>query len=161
MGMRWHTNFEWKLAGLLFLAVAAAAQVTVGDNLNLNLSGDLSFGFSGSYGENALSSHGLNIGGQGQFGGFYYNPNFLSFNVQPYYNRSQNNSSSQSISDSSGFRSQVNLFQGSHFPGSVAFDKTFDSSGQFGFPGIAGFTSHGGGRSFGITWNALLPHSPR
>ncbi|MBZ5573040.1 MAG: hypothetical protein LAO09_14305 [Acidobacteriia bacterium] len=158
--MRWHTNFEWKLAGLLFLAVAAAAQVTVGDNLNLNLSGDLSFGFSGSYGENALSSHGLNIGGQGQFGGFYYNPNFLSFNVQPYYNRSQNNSSSQSISDSSGFRSQVNLFQGSHFPGSVAFDKTFDSSGQFGFPGIAGFTSHGGGRSFGITWNALLPHWP-
>jgi hypothetical protein len=158
--MRWHINFGLGLAGLLLLVMPAAAQVTVGDNINLNLAGDLFFGYSGTYGENSLSSHGLNIGGQGQFGGFYYNPNFISFRVQPYYNRSQNNSSSLSISDSSGFQSQVDFFRGSHFPGSVSFDKTFDASGQFGFPGIAGFTSHGGGQNIGITWNALVPNWP-
>ena len=52
-----------------------------------------------------------------QLSGFYYNPKFLNFNVQPFYNRSQDNSSFQSVFSDSGVDASVNLFSGSHFPG--------------------------------------------
>ena len=158
--MRWHWNIGLTATALLLLAMPAAAQVSIGDNLSLNLSGNLSFGYSDSYGESISSGHGVGVGGQGQLTGSYYNPNFLSFRLQPYYNRSQSNSESQSITDSSGFLGQVDLFRGSHFPGSVFFGKNFDGSGQFGVPGIAGITTHGGGRSYGFTWSELLPGLP-
>jgi hypothetical protein len=158
--MRWHVNFGLAMAALLTVAVPVPAQVTVGENTSLNLTGNLDFGYSGSYGDSSGSGHGINIGGQGQLTGSYYNPNFLSFRFLPYYNRSQNNSTSQSISDSSGFTGEADFFRGSHFPGAISFSKTFDASGQFGVPGLSGFTSHGGGRSAGITWSALVPNFP-
>lgn len=143
---------------LLFWLLPAAAQVTVGDNLNLNLSGSLSFGYNGTFGDS--SGHGLGLGGNGTLSGYYHNPKFISFRVQPYYNRSQSNSTFQSISNSSGFNSDASIFTGSHFPGSISFSKVYDSSGQFGIPGVSGLTTHGGGQAFSVTWSALLPKLP-
>ena len=148
------------LAAVLWLAFPASAQVELGDNTALNLSGDVSFGYSGSFGEEMKSGHGLGVGGQAQLTGSYYNPNFLAFRMEPYYNRSQNNSSFQSINDTSGFLGQVDLFRGSSFPGSVSFGRSLDGTGQFGVPGLSGVTTHGGGRNFGMTWSELLPDKP-
>ncbi len=149
------------LAMLLLWLAPAAAQVTVGDNTNLNLGGSVSFGYSGAYGNTGGSNHGVDIGGVGQMHGYYYDPRFFSFDLRPYYRRSQNNSIYQTITNGKGFTGSTNFFSGSHFPGSVAFSKTYDTTGEFGVPGISdGITTHGDSRSFGITWSALLPDLP-
>lgn len=150
---------------LSFWWIAAQAQTTlpgvpVGDNTMLNLSGNLGVGYDGAFGYPSPSSHGINIGGNLNLKGYYYNPKFISFDLQPYYNRSQNNSNFSSLTDSSGFNASVNFFTGSHFPGGVSFSKSYESSGQFGFPGAGGLTTSGNGQAFSINWSALIPNWP-
>ena len=139
----------------LLIALPAWGQVGVGDNVKLNLSGELSTGYSGTYSDSQASSHSLDLGGSGTLHGFYYSPQFLSFDVQPYYNRSQANSAFQSITNSNGIISSANIFSGSHYPGSVSFSRTSDATGQFGLPGVNGLDTNGSARTFVINWSAL------
>ncbi len=141
-------------------ALQAAAQVTLGNNVSLNLNGDISTGYTGTFADSAASGHGLNLGGYGQLSGDYYSPKFISFQIQPYFNRSQANSNYQSITDSSGVSATLNFFSGSHFPGSVSFSKTYDGTGQFGIPGSAGLTTNSDGNNLVINWGARLPNLP-
>jgi hypothetical protein len=148
------------LAGL-FLAVAqCSAQFQVGDNLHMNGSGVVSAGYAGNYGDQSVSSHNLDLGGNGNMSGFYYQPGFLSFNVLPFYNRSRVNSDFQSLTDSSGVNATANIFSGSHFPGFISYVKDYNSSGTFGSPDLPNFTTHGNDQSFGVGWSASLPNLP-
>lgn len=147
------------IAFVLLAVLPVAAQVGVGDNVNLNLAGNVALGYTGGFGDMG-SSHGVSVGGNATLHGYYYNPQFLSFDLQPFYNRSQANSTSQSITDSSGFVGSANLFSGSHFPGSVSFDKTYNSTGQFGIPGVAGLETSGSGQTISINWSELVPDWP-
>jgi hypothetical protein len=158
--MRQQVQIAVVVMALLGLLAPSVAQVTVGDNTSMNLAGDVSFGYNGSFGETIASGHGIGVGGQAQLTGSYYNPNFLSFRMEPYYNRSQSNSSVQSIFNTSGFLGQVDLFRGSSFPGTISYGKSLDGSGQFGVPGLSGITTHGGGQNFGVTWSEILPDWP-
>ncbi len=152
---------KWLAVALLtFCALQAAAQMTVGDNVSLNLNGDISTGYTGSWGNASSSGHGLDFGGYVQITGHYFSPKFISFQIQPYFNRSQANSTYQSITDSSGVSATVNFFSGSHFPGSVSFGKTYDGTGQFGIPGSAGLTTNGNGNNLVINWGAKLANLP-
>ena len=45
------------------LTVAASAQVTVGDNISMNLNANAGFGYTASDGNSIPSDHGLNFGG--------------------------------------------------------------------------------------------------
>jgi hypothetical protein len=144
----------------LLIALPAWGQVGVGDNVKLNLSGELSTGYSGTYSDSQASSHSLDLGGSGTLHGFYYSPQFLSFDVQPYYNRSQANSAFQSITNSNGIISSANIFGGSHYPGSVSFSRTSDATGQFGLPGVNGLDTNGSARTFVINWSALPTSLP-
>lgn len=150
------------VTGVLLLALPSAAQIDVGDNVKLGLSGDISTGYSGSFGSGASSgsAHSLDFGGSGSLHGYYYSPQFLSFDVQPYYNRSQANSAFQSINDSSGVTGTANIFSGSHFPGSVSFGKTYNTLGQFGIPGVTGLDTKASGDTLEINWAALFPNRP-
>jgi hypothetical protein len=148
------------LAALAVWAAPAAAQVTMGDNVNLSAGGDLSFGYSGMSGNRDASNHSFDLGGHGWMRGFYYKPQFLSFEFQPYYRRSQNSSIYQTITNGSGFTANTSLFSGSRFPGYFSFGKAYDNTGQFGVPGITGITSHGNGGNFAVGWSALLPRLP-
>jgi hypothetical protein len=56
-------NVVMAVAALLFWLAPASAQVTVGENASLNLAGDLSVGYTGSFGDSFASSHGLSLGG--------------------------------------------------------------------------------------------------
>src|SRR6202049_3741638 len=100
------TRFATGIAGLFLLAIMplASAQMQVGDNLQMKAGGLLTAGYQGVYGDSnqIQSSHGLDFGIDGTLSGSYYNPNFLSFNLTPYYNRSQANSSFQSLTGASG-----------------------------------------------------------
>lgn len=144
----------------LVLALPTCAQVTVGDNLSMNLNGNLAFGYTGDYGNEMQSSHGLTFGGSGDLSGSYYNPNFLSFHIQPFYNQSRANSNYQSISDASGLNTTAAIFSGSNFPGSVSYSKSYNGEGNFGVPGIPNYTSHGDSGVFSVGWGINIPDLP-
>jgi len=145
---------------IMALTLAASAQVTIGDNISMNLNGQASFGYTADYGSTIKSDHGLNFGGSGNLTGSYYSPSFLNFDISPYYNQSRANSTSQAISDSSGITASAFLFSGSHFPGSVSYSKGYNSLGTFGAPGVANFTSHGNTDGFSVGWGVNLPDLP-
>jgi len=151
------------LAGFLVLfgmVSRAKAQVTVGDDLKMNLNGVLNAGYSGVYGEQIASNHGLNFGGSADLNGSYYNHNFLNFSVTPYYNQSRNNSGFQSLTDATGVNAAANLFTGSRYPGYVTYDYARNSTGIFGLIGTPNFTTIGNSQGFGVGWSALVPNMP-
>ncbi len=93
--------------------------------------------------------------------GSFYNPNFLNFSIAPYADRDQANSLYGDLSDSTGINANVNLFSGSHFPGSVYFGRGSDSSSEFGLPSsTVGLATHGTNQNFGVNWSAIVPGLP-
>ena len=145
---------------LLLAATSASAQLAVGENTKLNAGGLATFGYSGDYGNEIPSSHGVDLGFNGTLNGSYYNPNFLNFSVTPYYNRSQANSDYQSITDASGITGTANFFTGSNFPGTFSYRYDTNSTGTFGLAGQPNFTTNGHGQGFSIGWSALFPDMP-
>ncbi len=144
---------------LLTMAQSSLAQIEVGDT-KITGGGMFTAGYNGDYGDEIQSSHGLNLGMDGQFSGSYYNPNFLSFNLNPYWGQSRADSSNQSLSSARGVNGTANFFTGSHFPGSVHYDYAGNSTGTFGLEGQPNFTTRGTSQGFGIGWSALLPNLP-
>jgi len=143
----------------VLLALPAAGQIQVGE-LSSNLNGTISAGYTADYGNDIQSSHGLSVGGSATASGYYYNPNFVSFNLSPYYGQSRANSNYQSISDSSGVNLASNIFSGSHFPGQVSYAAAYNSEGQFAVPGLPNYTTHGNSDTFGIAWSEFVPGLP-
>ncbi len=149
------------LAGLvLALAARAAAQVTAGE-ASFNLNGNVSAGYTNDYSNFYGSDHSIAGAGQADLSGSYYNPNFLSFDIQPFYNQSRLNSAFQSITSSSGLNASTKLFSGSNFPGSISYSNTLNSSGNFGVPGLGDFTTHGSNSTLGVNWGVHVDDLPR
>jgi hypothetical protein len=148
------------LVGIVLLALPAAAQLQVGDYLRMNLNGSMGFNYAGGN-SGGFSDHAMGFSGNGTLTGNYYSPNFLNFNVSPYYNRQQTNSIFGSLANTTGVSSDVNLFNGSHFPGSVSYNSSYNSIGSFGVPGSdLGLAEHTNMQSFTVGWSALLPDLP-
>ena len=91
----------------------------------------------------AGSDHSIVGAGAADLSGFYYNPNFLSFDIQPFYNQSRLNSNFQSITAASGVNASARIFGGSDYPGSISYSTTYNGSGNFNVPGLANYTTHG------------------
>ena len=144
---------------LLFCARPAGAQVQAGD-VNMNLSGVVSGGYSADYGNQTASDHSLNFGGTATLAGYFYDPNFLSFTLTPYLNQSRADSNYQSISDASGVNFSAGLFSGSNYPGTVNYSRAYNSEGSFALPGLPSYTTHGNSDSFGINWSENAPDAP-
>ncbi len=152
-----------RFASFFFLVVmvqSAKAQVKVGDDLSMRMNGTLTGGYAASYGDLIPSSHSVNFGADAQLSGDYYNPNFLRFDITPYYNRSTSDSTFQSLTDATGLNADVNLFNGSRTPGYVSFNYARNSTGAFGLLGSPNFTTIGTGYGFGLGWSLLLPDKP-
>jgi len=149
------------LVGLVLAsAVRTPAQVTAGE-ASMNLSGTISAGYSDDYSNLAGSDHSVIGAGRADLSGSYYNPNFLSFDVQPFYNQSRLNSAFQSITASSGVSASTKIFGGSDFPGSISYSAALNSSGNFGIPGLPNFTTHGNNDTLAVTWGVHLDGLPR
>ena len=133
----------WILVALAMWVPPSAAQLQIGDNLKMNVNGTVGFGYGGNFSDPGASGHNLNMLGRALVTGSYYDPKFLNFTVQPYYNRNQNNTSSLSIFNDSGVNASANLFSGSHFPGFVGYGRNFNNTGEFGIPGTVGLTTRG------------------
>jgi hypothetical protein len=155
----WRLKFRWLAGALALCCGAAAAQVSLGD-FHATANGNIAADYAGAFGNLATSEHSIGIGGSGTIGGYYYNPQFVSFSVLPYYGRSQDNSESQSITDSSGYTGNINIFSGSHYPGYFGFHQMWNSSGTFGIPGVAGLTTENNNHGLDFGWSLLLPDKP-
>jgi hypothetical protein len=147
------------MAGALLWVLPAAGQIQVGD-FSSNLNGVIGAGYAADYGNDINSSHGLNLNGSATAAGYYYSPNFVSFNLSPYYGQSRSNSDYQSISDSSGVNLSSAIFSGSHFPGQISYAAAYNSEGQFAVPGLPNYTTHGNSDTFGISWSEFVPGLP-
>jgi hypothetical protein len=154
-----------RIIGLTVLAIAQIAtgqqqQLSLGENTKLNAGGLFSFGYTGDYGDAVPSNHGLDLGFDGRVAGYYYNPNFISFTANPYYNQSRADSDYQSITGASGVNATANFFTGSNYPGSVTYHYDANSTGTFGSVGQPNFTTYGKSQGFGINWSAMVPDWP-
>ncbi len=155
--------FAAELLAVLLFAMAAHAQVTIGDNLKMNLNGILGTGYAGEWDNQSgptTSSHGIFLQGEGNLTGSYYNPQFLNFNVRPYYNRNQENSAYASVLNQSGIDAAVNLFGGSHFPGTIGYSWSRNDGSQYGLFQSPGLTANGTTQDFNVSWSALFPKWP-
>jgi len=144
---------------VLMMAQVVFAQVEMGST-KMTGGGLFTMGYQGEDGDNLESNHGLDFGFDGKFSGSYYNPNFLSFSANPYWDQSRDDSESQSLTGARGINAAANFFTGSHFPGAVSYHYDANSTGTFGLAGQPNFTTHGTSDGLGITWSALLPNLP-
>jgi hypothetical protein len=152
-------SFVAQSAVFFLLALPGAGQVQLGA-FNLAGNGTISAGYTGDYGNQIGSDHGINFGGTGNLSGSFYNPNFLSFSVQPFLNQSRENSDYQSLTNASGVNATTSIFGGSNFPGSVSFSKNLNSQGNYNVPGVADFTSHGDSQVLSVSWSENVPKLP-
>ncbi len=146
-------------AGFLLLALPVSAQVHLGE-ISADSNGTISTGYTASFGNMIASDHSWTLGGDTTLSGSFYNPNFLSFDASLYLNQSRANSNFQSISNASGVDASVNLFGGSHFPGSITYSKAYNSEGNYAVPGLANYVTHGNSDALGINWSESLPNVP-
>lgn len=119
-------------AGLLVLALPAAAQIKTGD-FSTSLSGIVTTGYTADYGNQTSSDHSWTVGGDASASGSFYSPNFLSYSASLYLNQSRANSDFQSISNTSGVIANATVFGGSHFPGSIAIPSHTMAKGAMTF----------------------------
>jgi len=145
----------------LALAVSATAQLGVGENTSLRLNGNLQFGYSGDYSNAAPSDHSLTPGGNADLSGFYYSPNFLSFDAQTFYNQSRLNSTVQSAFQTTGLSGGATIFGGSHYPASIGYNKTFNSEGGYTLPGAGSLTTKGNTQNLSLNWGLHFPDLPQ
>ena len=152
-----------RIARLIFPGASAAGIACCGTGeageVSSNVDGTVSSGYSADYGNMTGSDHGWAVGGDLNYPGSFYNPNFLSFNATLYLNQSRANSDSQSISNASGVDASANIFGGSHFPGSVSYSKAYNSEGNYDVPGLANYVTHGNNDAFGINWSENVAES--
>ena len=143
----------WAAAALLGCCVPGWAQVQLGDQLALNLGGSVSGGYSGSQTNQGPSSNGLVFGGTANLSGYYHSPQFLSFDINPFYNQSRNDSNYQSITNSSGVNASTTMFGGSKYPAYVNYSDAYNSEGNFSVPGLGNYRTNGNGQTLGVGWS--------
>jgi hypothetical protein len=149
-------NLMW-----LMLAWPAWAQLQVGDNTSLNLNGNISVGYTADFSNQGPSDHTMNPSGNADLTGFFYNPGFLSFDVQPFFDQSRVNSTNQSVFQSSGVSASASIFSGSHFPGTINYSKGYNNSGGYVVPGVGNLTTYGNDSNFALGWGITFPQYPK
>ena len=145
---------------LLVFAPAATAQLQLGNDAQMSMTGNVSVGYAADNGDFTPSTHSVVFGANANLVGDYYNPNFLNYTVSPYFNRSTLNSESASLTDASGVNANLNLFSGSRYPGNASYQYAYNSTSLFGNIAGPNFTTVGNSSGFGVGWSALLPNKP-
>jgi hypothetical protein len=148
------------LVFIIACVASANGQATDDNKLKMLMSGSLGAVYAGTFGESTDSSHSLGLAINGTLEGYYFHPQFLSFQVRPYYDRAQFNADSQAITRGTGVDSSINLFGGSHFPGSVSYGRNFNSNSEFRIAGIPSVLGDSSGSNFNVSWSALLSNLP-
>lgn len=138
-------------AVLTLAALPGRAQTRIGENLAAGMSGTIGATYEGEVGNSGASSssHAVGVTGDTQLNGYYYSPQFLNFQVHPYYNRTQSSSSDVQIGANSGVKSYASLFSGSNFKLNFNYGRDYDNTSQWALPGASSLLSHGDSSSWG------------
>lgn len=145
----------------LLCASPAKAQIDITEAISLSATGSLGYGYTATYGNAIPSGHNTGLYGNARFNGYYFHPNFLSFEFNPYYARNSASAESQILNTGKGFGGNMSFFGGSRFPGSISYGRGYGNTSEFRVGGVSTFA--GGASSnenFGITWSALFPDKP-
>ncbi len=140
------------VVGLLGSSLPAWGQAHLGDQVSIDAAGSVSAGYAGSVTDEGPSDNGVAFGGIGNVNGFFHSPQFLSFDVSPFYNQSRDNSTNQSITDSSGVTANTSIFGGSKYPGYVNYSRVFNTEGNYFVPGISNYRTNGDSQTIGVAW---------
>lgn len=150
------------LCGVLALGLlvpAARAQVQVAPETYVHLNADASVGYVKSSAQNGLSS--VNFGLGADLNGYFYHPNFLNFQIAPYYNQGREYSTADFISGDKGFSTSANLFGGSRIPLFVSYSKGMTKSGLYGVVGSeTSVVGEGSNDNFNLNWSARFEKIP-
>jgi hypothetical protein len=140
---------------LLMFATCAFAQVQVGDNTTLKLTGSAGLGWTGTWDGNDMNS--LTYGFNGNLTGDYYDPRFLNWTINPYLNQSRLNSNFHSTTSASGVNAMANFLSSSRTPMQFTYERDHNSEGTFNVPGSTGsYKTVGNGQAIGFN-AAYLP----
>ncbi len=146
---------------LLGLALPVFAQLTLGDNTKMSMTGNASFGYSNTSGTDIPSTSSTDLGFDGNLTGYYYNPNFLSFRVNPYYDRSRTNSDSTSIFGAKGLDTGASLFSGGHTPFAFGYSRSYDNEQLLNVPGsLANYVARGSGQNLSLSGGLIFEGLP-
>jgi hypothetical protein len=145
---------------VLVCAPSANGQMTVGDKFKMLMNGNVGAVYTGNFGSDIGSNHSLGLGINGTLEGYYFDPQFLNFQVRPYYDRAQSNAESQAVTRGSGVESSASVFGGSHFPGSISYGRNFNGNSEFGIAGVPSVLGNSSGSNFNVAWSALLDGLP-
>ena len=125
----------------------------------MSLNGSLFSGYDSGWGSGESSAHSVLLGVNADMNGSYFSPQFLSFYANNTYDRAQEDSQAQSISNGDTFGFGARIFGGSHFPGSISYSKGFNNTGTVASE-LPGLTTHGEYSFFRASWGAYIPGWP-
>ena len=149
---------KWLLVGLiliLLLAPGVYGQLQVGDETQLNLTGSASLGYNRTW--DGTASDNVAYGFDAQFNGFYHDPRFLNWAINPYLNQSNLNSNFNSNTLASGVNAQANFLSDSKTPMQFTYVRDYNREGTFNVPGsIGNYITKGSGQAISIN-AAYLP----
>jgi len=148
------------LVFVLACVASANAQVEATDRLKMLMNGNLGAVYAGNFGNASGSNHSMGLGINGTLEGYYFRPQFLSFQVRPYYDRAQFNADSQSINRGTGVDGSMSLFGGSHFPGSISYGRNFSANSEFRIAGVPSVLGDSSTSNFSVGWGALFSGYP-
>jgi len=136
------------IAGFLFLLVPTArAQLQVGSETELNLTGGASVGYVRSW--DGTETNSIAYGLDATLTGIYHDSRFLNYTVSPYLNQSNVNSNFNSNTLASGLNSQANFLSDSKTPMQFTYARDYNREGTFNVPGsTSGFETTGSGQAF-------------
>ena len=155
------SNSVLVLLVLLGMGLPVFAQLTLGDNTKMNLSGNASFGYSNASGTDIPSTSSVDLGFDATLTGYYYNPSFLSFRANPYYDRSRTNSGSTSIFGAKGFDASLNLFNGGHTPFAFGYSRSYDNEQLLNVPGsVANYVARGSAQNISLSGGLIFEGLP-
>jgi hypothetical protein len=160
--VRFNGSYSVRVLIVLLLGMAPAfAQLTLGDNTKMNMTANSSMGYSHTSGTDLPTTSSLDLSFDGNLNGYYYNPSFLSFRANPYYDRSRTNSGSTSIFGAKGFDSSLSLFSGGRTPIGFGYSRSYDNEQLLNVPGsLANYVARGSGQSLSLSGGLLFEGLP-
>jgi hypothetical protein len=157
--MRWLRPVGFLLLTLAAGLLPAAAQVTVAPGMVMRLSADASAGYVASSAQGGLNS--FHFGLSANLSGYYYHPNFLHFQISPFYNHGREYSGADYITGDKGIGASLNLFGGSNIPLSISYFKNRSRSGMYGLVGSEpNVVGEGSNDNLTVNWTLRLRRLP-
>jgi hypothetical protein len=137
----------------------ASAQVQVLPGMPITASGTVSTSYVHSNTTGGLDD--LNLGTSWNIDGSYFNPNFLHFQVSPYYDLGREFSETEFVTGGRGIGASLDAFSGSSIPLIINFHRALTSEATYNLPDSPhGVGGTGTSQDLSVNWTLRLRRLP-